>query len=206
LFAASGTVGRENGWNAPREASRIATTIAQDATDGVEILAAKWGEWMRATLDAELVKNETQLLTPLHSGLANGVFAGYDKANGLAVYAVELRCACNETPKRAIFRVSKFKITTDGIPKGFLGSDEGLTLFNEVSDGNTERAKAERAAWVVSLPQDNSLAHDAGITIRTLEFILRYSGAPDVGGSIDAVALDSDGKIRWIQRKPNCSD
>ena len=94
--------------------------------------------------------------------------------------------------------------TENGLPVAIFCPKEATPVFYELIGTKSERAKAERVAWTASLPQDTSLAHDAGVTIRTLEFVLRYSGAPDIGGPIDAVALESNGKIQWIQRKANC--
>lgn len=212
VFAASGMTGHyylpgETGepWSALQEAFRLAATIPKDSFYGVGILVHRWGEWMRGQLDTELAKNEAQVLSHRRSPLlASAIFAGRDKSGELSVYSVALTCACDKIPKRAILRVDKQAPTENGLPVAIFCPKEATPVFYELIGTKSERAKAERVAWTASLPQDTSLAHDAGVTIRTLEFVLRYSGAPDIGGPIDAVALESNGKIQWIQRKANC--
>jgi hypothetical protein len=42
--------------------------------------------------------------------------------------------------------------------------------------------------------------------IASLEFVLKYARAGDVGGPIDAVEMTPAGDIHWIQRKANCPE
>ena len=129
LFAASGIAGYdylpgETGepWSAEREASRIAATIANDASDMVAVFAKQWGEWMRDKFDTELAKNEAKILGELHSPLmSSAVFIGRNKSGGLSLYTAVLVCACNETPKRTILRVDKQEPTAGGLPVALLG-------------------------------------------------------------------------------------
>jgi hypothetical protein len=51
-----------------------------------------------------------------------------------------------------------------------------------------------------------SLGRNAALTIKLADLAIAFSGDHGVGGPIDAVELQNDGRLRWIQRKQNCPD
>ncbi len=212
MFAASGLIGHdfvpgENGvaWDGYIAAKRIATTVRPDDT-GTSTFASEWGWWMRERLNEELAKNPAQLLSHLHSALlANGFFVGRAVNGDLEVYSATVNCECSTDAKTAALSVDKHPPSFDGLPVAIAGPREAVASFDELLDASSPRARAERATWS-ALPKDDSIAHDAGVTIRSLEFVIKYSGAPTVGGAVDAVTMDRSGKIEWIQRKEQCRD
>jgi hypothetical protein len=210
LYAAAGLIGHDYlpgeigiPWDAGKEAKHLAEKIRTDAPNGVSVLANGWSEWMKTTVDTELAKNPAQILSHLHSSvIASAVFAGRDHNGVLSAYTVSLICACSVALKFAIAQVEAQSPSADHLPVGFLGI--GGPVFNELLDGRIDRAKAEQRSWSIAFPKNNSLFHDVGVTIRSLEYIIRYSGSEEVGGPIDVAVLDRTGKIRWIQHKKNC--
>ena len=75
-----------------------------------------------------------------------------------------------------------------------------MNLFSEVVEGTSQRGLDERSGW----EKINGQGRDAEITVKTAEFVVRNSKDGTLGGAINAIELDQQGKARWVRREKNC--
>ncbi len=89
---------------------------------------------------------------------------------------------------------------------GGFGSEEATSVANELLDRKSDRAREEVARWRTQLSALNKAEWEGAMTVWSVDFVLKNVRSGEIGGPVDAVELSSDGRIRWIQRKPNCPD
>ena len=78
-------------------------------------------------------------------------------------------------------------------------------IFNEISDGKTERAKQEINTRQLLQHTLSAEAYARTQVIRMVDLTIAYHPKQEfVGGKIDVIELPRAGKVHWVQRKENC--
>jgi len=88
-------------------------------------------------------------------------------------------------------------IECEGGPCGIGHSD----IFYEYTRKTSQRAKEEK--WLVPPPLIARADPEMLRIIKLIELTTKYDSSKSVGGDIDAMEMESDGSVNWIQN-PNC--
>jgi len=195
----------ENSWDGYQAPSTLANKVPADASDPVKVLVTLWGEWMERHLNDELARNPEPILRGKRNDvLTYAMFAGLARQAGLTIYRAQLRCACSGTVKRAVLSIDPVALETSTM--GRFGSEEGADIADELLYRKSERAREEIARWKIQLNGVDKAEQEGAVTVWAAEFVVKYVRSEEIGGPVDAVEMTSDGRIRWIRRKPNCPD
>ncbi len=204
VFASAGTVAyvprdgaqpveRWSSFSVAYHAQRVASSGAHR----VGALANKWALEMLTRWSSLLTSDPAVVIRAYRPGglLVTGIFAGFDVANRLVAYQVDV--VLNRKMKIV---VTKPKLLT--CHWCIFGEKEVASEFLQQS---TERARSEAARWVSSTDTEDL---DAVVlrAIRLVELTIAYQEGGQVGGPIDALELSTGGEIRWIQRKEHCPE
>jgi hypothetical protein len=166
-------------------------------------------EWSRIVADRFDYLNTvhpallTQALQMGNGAIAIAAFAGSDAKGELTLFRATILAPEPVQPSLTLFsRHVIFDVAPAPCePTHYCGIGE-TSIFMEFVSQTSHRAKDEARAWK---PPKNSRPEDLDIikTMRLVELTIKLFGQ-DVGGKIDAVQMNHEGKVRWFARKKNC--
>jgi hypothetical protein len=218
LFAGAGLVGHDyqnkddnDSWDAYEQARMVAAELASERNPTPDIAletAKRWAERMKGIVEHELLVNFAAITSNLPSSRAieSAVFAGLTADRQMSVYTVEIAWDRSEVWPRARIEIHHQTPAASGLPAGYLGRTEGLTVFEELTTASSARAKAAQRQWQIERSKLNVPDQDAFVTERIAELVAKWAGTEDIGGPIDVVELRSSGEMRWIKRQDHCQD
>ena len=219
LFAAAGLVGHDTqdadnsgSWDTYEQAKMIAAEVLSQkkAADDLALETAKrWAERMKGVMEHELFTNLAEAKSAMsESGVVeSAVFGGLTASGDISLYKVSLVWDRSDLLwPRTNVEIHKQEPSDRILPLGYLGSSEGLNVFDEVMSGRTGRAKKAKQQWnsvreKLALPEQ-----DAFVTKTVAELIADWAQTTVIGGAIDVVELRKSGEIRWVQRQSRCHD
>ncbi len=204
-FASAGTVAyipREGSNSIERWSSfSVAHYALQEATgtraSRVGDIADKWASEMLKRWSGLLISDPAVVIQAYRADapLVTGIFAGFDAANRLVAYQVDVVLS-----QEMEIAVSKPTLLT--CHWCVFGEKE---VANEFLQQSTERARNEVAKWMQS-KDIQRLDNEVVRAIRLVELTIAYQEGDHVGGPIDVLEISTGGAVRWIQRKKNCPE
>ncbi len=167
--------------------------------------ATAWGEALKNQFTKELRIRSKETLANragyTDDGLASGLVIGRGREGAIEIYVIKLTYSRSQSGLfSADYKATSFT------PPGTITIGESA-IANEILYRNTQRG----TQWASEVAMENMNATDRLRNvipiIRMVELSVKYlpfMGIDGVGGPVDAVKMTADGKINWIQRKPNC--
>jgi hypothetical protein len=201
IFFAVGFIGFETSlgvttWSSVGEANRL----ADGPYSGLKNLADQWvlsaQVWLRSLGEPDL----REIRKRPEKALCQVGFAGRDPDDTLKFIRVTINKV--DTAAGRMEFASNVKDVEIGraVALNFVGRTE---IADEFAQQWTDRAVAERKKWKL---KENAPGYDEFLAIRLVDLTSALHPRQDVvGGPTDAIEVRSNGRIRWIRRKPNCA-
>jgi hypothetical protein len=215
IFASAGVNGFEpepgkagNAWSAYDEPGKLVDQLP-DMDDAVYGLAELWGKSVEQRLNRALLVNPGPMMHFLQMDggkkLTTGVFAGRTKQGQFVMYRAVLDCDCTDKTKHAFLTILPVPLP-DHRASVVIGTREALALWDELVNEKSDRARASTDKFGADHSSMRGPELLGAAAVAGLEFVLKYAQSEDIGGSIDAIEMNSGGDIYWIQRKANCPE
>jgi hypothetical protein len=203
----AGHISEPTGWDAVREVRTALVVATKESAppDFMHRVAAEWSEKMKHKLEQGMTERDWQSLENRRLIVA-GYFAGLDEGGNIETVAGKLYRS-QEGPnsvRSVIWKLDQPRSLEKSMRFRAFGEGD---VFNELMAGQTERAKQETRkleSEVAGMDLNDADIHKA---IRYVQLSIQYAPHPEVvGGEVDVAQLNRGGTLRWIHRKPQCTD
>ncbi|MGA9390873.1 MAG: hypothetical protein WBV69_10545 [Candidatus Sulfotelmatobacter sp.] len=196
------------GWDATDQARQALAAVSTHAPIGTftQAMAIEWAQLIGQNISHNIRQQEYDSLIPRHVYIA-GIFAGLGPNVDLQGTHIRVDRGESSRPiERHMIYTTPVELPLSDT-MGYLSLSGQTEILNEFIGTGSARAKIERAITLKESKRWPIFDSDARMVIRLTELVIKYWNHPELAhGPVDAVEIDKGGSVRWIQRKPNCTD